>query len=86
MRASGAVAQLGERRVRNAKVEGSIPFRSTIHPFQRCPQPSRDIQIFLNEYFCNLPLRLADGPMALGTWRAVPSLWALVPRPLPGLA
>ena len=27
--ASGAVAQLGERRVRNAKVEGSIPFRST---------------------------------------------------------
>ena len=30
---SGAVAQLGERRVRNAKVEGSIPFRSTISPF-----------------------------------------------------
>src|SRR6186713_2497569 len=28
----GAVAQLGERRVRNAKVEGSIPFRSTISP------------------------------------------------------
>ena len=28
----GAVAQLGERRVRNAKVEGSIPFRSTIKP------------------------------------------------------
>ncbi len=28
--ARGAVAQLGERRVRNAKVEGSIPFRSTI--------------------------------------------------------
>jgi mxaD protein len=26
---NGAVAQLGERRVRNAKVEGSIPFRST---------------------------------------------------------
>ena len=26
----GAVAQLGERRVRNAKVEGSIPFRSTM--------------------------------------------------------
>ncbi len=25
----GAVAQLGERRVRNAKVEGSIPFGST---------------------------------------------------------
>jgi hypothetical protein len=24
----GAVAQLGERRVRNAEVEGSIPFRS----------------------------------------------------------
>jgi hypothetical protein len=29
----GAVAQLGERRVRNAKVEGSIPFRST-NPLQ----------------------------------------------------
>src|SRR6478735_10791468 len=28
----GAVAQLGERRVRNAKVEGSIPFRSTNSP------------------------------------------------------
>lgn len=28
----GAVAQLGERRVRIAKVEGSIPFRSTIFP------------------------------------------------------
>ena len=27
----GGVAQLGERRVRNAKVEGSIPFRSTIN-------------------------------------------------------
>ena len=27
---SGAVAQLGERRVRNAEVEGSIPFCSTI--------------------------------------------------------
>src|SRR3546814_18530137 len=26
----GAIAQLGERRVRNAEVEGSIPFRSTI--------------------------------------------------------
>ena len=25
----GAVAQLGERRVRNAEVEGSIPFHST---------------------------------------------------------
>ena len=31
-RSSGAVAQLGERRVRNAKVEGSIPFRSTNFP------------------------------------------------------
>ncbi len=28
-RSHGAVAQLGERRVRNAKAEGSIPFRST---------------------------------------------------------
>jgi hypothetical protein len=30
----GAVAQLGERRVRNAKVEGSIPFRSTSFPLK----------------------------------------------------
>jgi hypothetical protein len=28
----GVVAQLGERRVRNAKVEGSIPFHSTRIP------------------------------------------------------
>ncbi len=32
----GAVAQLGERRVRNAKVEGSIPFRSTIKSPDLC--------------------------------------------------
>ncbi len=38
----GAVAQLGERRVRNAKVEGSIPFRSTIFPCPgTCPQGAR---------------------------------------------
>ncbi len=30
---SGDVAQLGERRVRNAKVESSILFISTKHPF-----------------------------------------------------
>ena len=35
----GAVAQLGERRVRNAKVEGSIPFRST--NFQGLTPPSK---------------------------------------------
>ena len=29
---TGAVAQLGERGVRNAKVEGSNPFRSTVSP------------------------------------------------------
>ncbi len=29
LRPFGGVAQLGERRVRNAKVEGSIPFSST---------------------------------------------------------
>ena len=28
---NGLVAQLGERRVRNAEVEGSIPFGSTIY-------------------------------------------------------
>lgn len=30
----GAVAQLGERCVRNAEVEGSIPFRSTMQIFR----------------------------------------------------
>ena len=34
----GAVAQLGERRVRNAKVEGSIPFRSTNPLFRDDPK------------------------------------------------
>ncbi len=33
----GAVAQLGERRVRNAEVEGSIPFCSTISIFRYVP-------------------------------------------------
>jgi hypothetical protein len=33
------VAQLGERRVRNAKVEGSIPFHSTISLSQRAVAP-----------------------------------------------
>ena len=37
----GAVAQLGERRVRNAKVEGSIPFRSTNPLFLDDPTLSR---------------------------------------------
>lgn len=35
---SGAVAQLGERSVRNAEVEGSNPFRSTGIP--------RDLDVF----------------------------------------
>jgi hypothetical protein len=38
----GAVAQLGERRVRNAEVEGSIPFRSTgFHDTPPLPQCKR---------------------------------------------
>ena len=32
---NGAVAQLGERSVRNAEVEGSIPFGSTLHAAAR---------------------------------------------------
>src|SRR3989344_1677049 len=35
----GAVAQLGERCVRNAEVEGSIPFRSTNPVHGRQPRP-----------------------------------------------
>ena len=37
----GDVAQLGERRVRNAKVEGSIPFHSTKFPDQSKTNRSR---------------------------------------------
>jgi hypothetical protein len=37
-KAHGAVAQLGERRVRNAKVRGSIPLGSTIPPRVRFDQ------------------------------------------------
>ena len=36
----GAVAQLGERCVRNAEVEGSIPFRSTIPEYRRIKTPA----------------------------------------------
>jgi hypothetical protein len=39
----GAVAQLGERRVRNAKVEGSIPFRSTTLPLTLYICGARDV-------------------------------------------
>jgi hypothetical protein len=31
---TGAVAQLGERDVRNVEVRGSIPLGSTIYPFR----------------------------------------------------
>src|SRR5213082_1320682 len=37
----GAVAQLGERRVRNAKVEGSIPFRSISPPSMAVHESAR---------------------------------------------
>ena len=43
----GVVAQLGERRVRNAKVEGSIPFHSTNILFQRHPTASRSGAVFV---------------------------------------
>ena len=38
-RSTGAVAQLGERRVRNAKVRGSTPLGSTIFFFLDLTQP-----------------------------------------------
>src|SRR6185369_11016615 len=46
-RPSGDVAQLGERRVRNAKVEGSIPFVSTNPGPARPPKKPRAIEAFL---------------------------------------
>ena len=46
-RISGAVAQLGERRVRNAKVRGSIPLGSTIFP--QLGRPSNLSRFFLQD-------------------------------------
>lgn len=40
-RSSGGLAQLGERGVRNAEVEGSNPLPSTIVPFSWVAAPSR---------------------------------------------
>ncbi len=48
----GAVAQLGERRVRNAKVEGSIPFRSTKHQKPGFP---RAFRLYVQSY-CQFPV------------------------------
>jgi hypothetical protein len=43
---TGAVAQLGERRVRNAEVEGSIPFRSIgLLNLGRCVSFSRPVAV-----------------------------------------
>jgi hypothetical protein len=55
----GAVAQLGERRVRNAKVEGSIPFRSTIFPSNR-PLPAQ----FTKPRWLRLSTTEGDSPNA----------------------
>jgi hypothetical protein len=53
----GVVAQLGERRVRNAEVEGSIPFHSTNTPLGRIQRrPFR--RRFLFDGFV-VPARLA---------------------------
>ena len=44
---NGAIAQLVERHVRNVEVEGSIPFRSTILPFEmlkRLPFQDRTVE------------------------------------------
>lgn len=51
MAAVGGVAQLGERRVRNAEVEGSSPFSSTKSFFQE------------SGYFCRMvaPADVRDG-------------------------
>ena len=41
----GAVAQLGERVVRNDEVVGSIPICSTIHCTQRDPEEELQLQV-----------------------------------------
>ncbi len=40
----GAVAQLGERLVRNEEVSGSIPLSSTIHRFLSSLFPKNDVE------------------------------------------
>ena len=46
---AGAVAQLGERRVRNAKVRGSIPLGST-NAYRQKPKP--DQSVVLGVFVC----------------------------------
>ena len=52
---NGAVAQLGERRVRNAEVEGSIPFRSIGVSDRRNPQYSSSV-VLQRAVFGRLPI------------------------------
>jgi hypothetical protein len=55
VRLNGAVAQLGERRVRNAEVEGSSPFRSTSldnHQFRYAVRPARTSLALIIASFC----------------------------------
>ncbi len=61
---NGAVAQLGERCVRNAEVEGSIPFRSTIfHRRRECAAR------FLAD--SGLPIGIASGMYR--EWNSMPT-------------
>src|ERR1043166_1118343 len=60
----GVVAQLGERRVRNAEVEGSIPFDSTLLK----PKPKRNLRLPPDGQACgSKPLRIAERSANL--WR-----------------
>ena len=67
----GAVAQLGERLVRNEEVSGSIPLSSTIHTqsqihilailhMRRCPARCSDIEafVYLMHFFRQSPVSL----------------------------
>src|SRR5260221_505466 len=62
----GVVAQLGERRVRNAKVEGSIPFHSTR---------------FFSRYLSVVPVLPGSLPAALPAAPPPPGLMPVLPGP-----
>jgi hypothetical protein len=66
----GAVAQLGERSVRNAEVEGSIPFRSTDGALPRarllCPYGAKQLSTGRSSVRCCAVIRRRQGELLHG--------------------
>ena len=81
---SGAVAQLGERLVRNEEVSGSIPLGSTI--FRKPPEnPQACLRLARpRPLVCPLPLAASDresGRATPGAWRHAPPVPSGAVRP-----